>query len=138
MSKKDDNSKFRLYLKFNFEERVDLSEVKNWIEKEAPIQWIEYGLAGMTGNHGFFIKTTDIEMETVDIEDVTKIFLARHNKELDNFNKIAKKFEGFFVMEVVVKINKKQMPAIYFESDFLAFIKGLNKLANVDVDMYHL
>lgn len=136
MSKKENNSIFTMYLDFTFDERVDLFEVKERIEKETSIQWVEYGLRGIRERSAAYIKTMDIEIETVDIEDVAKIFLARHGENLDKFNKISEMYMGSYTLEVVIKINKKQMPALYFDEKFLAFTKGLNKLRYIDIDMY--
>ena len=77
-----------------------------------------------------------ITMDTRCVDDVTAEFLRIYSKKVDLLNSLAETYDGYFVLSIVIVINKKPSPQLGFNKEFLSFLLNLKNFSNIDIDEY--
>ena len=77
-----------------------------------------------------------ITMDTRCVDDVTAEFLRIYSKKVDLLNSLAETYDGYFVLSIVIVINKKPSPQLGFNKEFLSFLLNLKNFLNIDIDEY--
>lgn len=75
-------------------------------------------------------------VNTCCLDDITAEFLKMYSPKVDSLNEFSDKYAGKYILEIVPEMYNEERPAIFFEREFLDFIKQLKNLDSIDVDQY--
>ena len=122
----------KIYLMYWLNEKFSQSEVENIIPLSRDVEYdFEISKCGDR-----CLKFQEISATTCDLSDVIDIFVEKFSPIIDKFNLLTELVDGFFVIEIVSKMNKKGPPSLNFGKNFLNLIGALKNLKEIDIDQY--
>ena len=123
----------KIYLMYWLNEKISQSEVENIIPLGRDLKY-DFQIS-KCGDR--YLKFQEISANSCDLSDVIDIFVEKFSPTVDKFNLLTELVDGFFVIEIVSKMNKKGPPSLNFGKNFLNLIGALKNLKEIDIDQYN-
>ncbi len=127
-----EESRIRMYLTYWFNADQDEKEILEYLSRLG-FDGYKFVRAKM-GDVG--VKFSEFCVNTYCLDDLTVEFLKMYSPKVDSLNEFSEKYAGEYILEIVPEMYNEERPAIFFEREFLDFIKQLKNLDGIDVDQY--
>ena len=125
-------TEIQMYLSYTFKNNEQEEYIKRFIESHG-LKNFKYHKTKI----GYqMVESPIIAMSTRCVDDVTEEFLSVYSQKVDLLNALAEKFDGYFVLSIVIAINKKLSPQLGFNREFLSFLLNLKNFTDIDIDQY--
>ena len=125
-------TEIKIYLGYTFKNNEQVEDIQRFLESHG-LKDFKYRKPKM-GHQ--VVDSPIITMDTRCVDDVTPEFLSVYSKKVDLLNLLAETYEGYFVLSIVIVINKKPSPQLGFNKEFLSFLLNLKNFSNIDIDEY--
>lgn len=125
-------TEIKIYLGYTFKNNEQEEDIQRFLESHG-LNDFKYYKAKV----GYqMVNSPTITMDTRRVDDVTAEFLRIYSKKADLLNSLAEAYDGYFVLSIVIVINKKLSPQLGFNKEFLSFLLNLKNFSNIDIDEY--
>ena len=125
-------TEIKIYLGYTFKNNEQEEDIQRFLESHG-LNDFKYYKAKV----GYqMVNSPTITMDTRRVDDVTAEFLRIYSKKVDLLNSLAETYDGYFVLSIVIVINKKPSPQLGFNKEFLSFLLNLKNFLNIDIDEY--
>ena len=125
-------TEIKIYLGYTFKNNEQVEDLQRFLESHG-LKDFKYRKPKM-GHQ--VVDSPIITMDTRCVDDVTAEFLRIYSKKVDLLNSLAETYDGYFVLSIVIVINKKPSPQLGFNKEFLSFLLNLKNFLNIDIDEY--
>ena len=127
------NIKMELDIKGDF----NIDEITHALQVRPTTYWEKGDKVNEKLNHSYTLWSySSSAVETLDIKDaqveLEKIFIPKR----EILYKLKKLYNLQYTIEIIITIVRNELPAIYFENDFLEFITCIG--GDIDIDMYSM
>lgn len=125
-------TEIEIYISYTFKNNEQEEDIKRFLESHG-LQDFKYQKLKMGDQ---IVKSPIITMYTRCVDDVTAEFYNIYSKKVDLLNSLAERYDGYFVVPIVIIINKKLSPQLGFNREFLSFLLKLKNFTDIDIDEY--
>ena len=122
----------KIYISYTFKNNEQEEDVKRFLESHE-LQDFKYHKTKVGRQE---VESPIITMYTRCVDDVTAEFYNIYSKKVELLNSLAERYDGYFVVPIVIIINKKLSPQLGFNREFLSFLLKLKNFTDIDIDEY--
>lgn len=125
-------TEIQIYINYTFKNNEQEEDIKRFLESHG-LQDFKYYKAKVGRQD---VDSPIITKYTRCVDDVTAEFYNIYSKKVDLLNSLAERYDGYFVVPIVIKINKKLSPQLGFNREFLSFLLKLKNFTDIVIDEY--
>lgn len=125
-------TEIQIYISYTFKNNEQEEDIKRFLESHG-LQDFEYQKLKMGDQ---IVKSPMITKYTRCVDDVTAEFYNIYSKKVDLLNSLAERYDGYFVLTIIIDINKKLSPQLGFDREFLSFLLKLKNFTDIVIDEY--
>ena len=125
-------TEIKIYIGYTFKNNEQEEDIKQFLESHG-LQDFKY-YKTKVGRQ--VVDSPMITKYTRCVDDVTAEFFNIYSKKVDLLNSLAERYDGYFVVPIVIIINKKLSPQLGFNRDFLNFLLRLKNFTDIVIDEY--